>query len=507
MKQYEMFELSFTGEEPKGSFALADVKAEFIHESGEKIKVSGFYAGEGVYKVRFYPAKAGAYTWKAAGDVSGSGQEFCDPADNRHHGMVKAVDLHFAYEDGTIYRPFGTTIYGMCHQTEELIRTTWETLKNAPFNKVRHCVFPKHYDFNNNDPQFFPFEKDENGNWDVNRPCFVFWDHLEESIFALQEMGIESDLILFHPYDCWGFAQFSMEQCEIYLRYLLARLAAVPSVWWSMANEYDLCAARSLEDWYRFEEIIREGDVYGHLLSNHNCLPLYDFTREAITHCCIQSTRMGMMGRWMQKYQKPVINDECCYEGNIDYNWGNLSGWEMVNRFWQACAQGGYATHGETFLDENDVLWWAKGGVLKGDSPKRIAFLRSILEELPGPIEPARKMGMADLAELSPEARVSMENNPFIKVLFSLPETDRELFLDKQAVYQGQIGDEVFIEYFADHCKAFGKMELPEDHRYNVEVIDVWEMTRTTVLENVSGSVEAPLPGRPGIAVLAKRRD
>ena len=115
------------------------------------------------------------------------------------------------------------------------------------------------------------------------------------------------------------------------------------------------------------------------------------------------------------------------------------------------------------------------------------------------------RFGASSLAELSPEARVAMENNPFMKVLFSLPEADREMFLDKQAVYQGHIGDEVFVEYFADHCKAFGKLELPQEHTYSVEVIDVWEMTRTTVLEHVSGHVEAPLPGKPGIAVLARK--
>jgi hypothetical protein len=27
------------------------------------------------------------------------------------------------------------------------------------------------------------------------------------------------------------------------------------------------------------------------------------------------------------------------------------------------------------------VLWWAKGGVLKGESPARIAFLREVLED------------------------------------------------------------------------------------------------------------------------------
>ena len=37
----------------------------------------------------------------------------------------------------------------------------------------------------------------------------------------------------------------------------------------------------------------------------------------------------------------------------------------------------------------------------------------------------------------------------------------------------------------------------------NVEVIDVWEMTRQTDAEGISGKVEVRLPGKPGIAMLA----
>ena len=63
------------------------------------------------------------------------------------HGMVKAVGTHFEYEDGTYYYPFGTTIYALAHQSEELIDKTMATLRKSPFNKVRMCVFPKHYQY------------------------------------------------------------------------------------------------------------------------------------------------------------------------------------------------------------------------------------------------------------------------------------------------------------------------------------------------------------------------
>ena len=79
---------------------------------------------------------------------------------------------------------------------------------------------------------------------------------------------------------------------------------------------------------------------------------------------------------WQERYKKPVIFDEFCYEGNIQHEWGNISGFEMTNRFWKICTKGAYGTHGETFYSEDEILWWAKGGVLKGKSPKRIAYLK-----------------------------------------------------------------------------------------------------------------------------------
>ena len=83
MKQYEMFELQFQGEEPAGSQAVVDVTAEFSHtgaDGKQTVKtVKGFYAGNGIYKVRFSPYEAGAYAWKVKGLVAGGGSEEGEP--------------------------------------------------------------------------------------------------------------------------------------------------------------------------------------------------------------------------------------------------------------------------------------------------------------------------------------------------------------------------------------------------------------------------------------------
>lgn len=516
MRQYEMFEISLRGEAPQSSQAAAAPEAVFTLNGKEK-SVKGFYAGEGVYKVRFYPGEAGRCSWKIAPAVKDGGREIplsgalegaeaCQAAESSSHGMVRVKGLHFAYEDGTRCQPFGTTVYALIHQDRELVDQTFETLTKAPFNKIRFCVFPKHYDYNHNEPPYFAFEK-TGDKFDVSRPCPAYWEELERRIRQLDEMGIQGDLILFHPYDRWGFAELTYEECMTYLSYLVRRLAAFPNLWWSLANEYDLMAHFERGWWDAFAQFIHESDPYGHLLSNHNCLPYWDFHNPYTTHCCIQDTCVNRVGMLQKQYGKPVVFDEVCYEGNIEYSWGNISAFEMVHRFWTAHILGGYCTHGETYLNNEEILWWAKGGVLHGESPARIAFLRGIMEELPE--DPSVLPGHWDNMnpeELHKRAQEPKTGDVWADGLASLPLERLYRFMDKEGTVQSHCGQEVYLRYFGHQCCGKGTLELPEDCQYDIEVIDIWEMTRKVICTGVSGKTTFPLPGKEGIAVIARRK-
>lgn len=504
MKQHQMFSLTFEAPEPENH---VDVQLQAVFRwreadgAARSQTVRGFYAG-GKYEVRFLPQVPGEYQWSITGCVSGEGTTPCAPAGQTDHGVVRTQGTAFVHEDGTPFLPFGTTVYALAHQEESLIAQTLDTLKDAPFNKVRLCVFPKHYDYNHNEPELFPFEKDPQGKWDVKKPCFAFWNHFEAVLNALAALGIQSDVILFHPYDRWGFSTLTQEECLVYLDYTLRRLSAMPSIWWSLANEFDLMFGRTMEDWQIFEAFVAQNDPYQHLLSNHNCFGFYDFTRAAITHCSMQTTQVESAGKWLVQYGKPLVYDECCYEGDLPFAWGNISAFEMVNRFWIACVQGAYATHGEVYLSEEEVLWWAKGGTLKGQSPQRIAFLRGILESLPCQPQPWE---MDTLEDLPPEFQKAIRSGVFAAATQTMKEAQRESNFVKEADYRSRCGDEIFLQYLARHCSRVLTWKLPTEKNYRIDVIDVWEMTRQTVLENASGKVRIPLPGKEGIAVIASR--
>jgi hypothetical protein len=65
---------------------------------------------------------------------------------------------HFSYADGTPFYEIGTTCYAWAHQPAELQEQTLRTLAAGPFNKIRFCVFPKHYDYNLYEPVSYPYE-------------------------------------------------------------------------------------------------------------------------------------------------------------------------------------------------------------------------------------------------------------------------------------------------------------------------------------------------------------
>ena len=391
--RWSVVEVCLDGPSHGNPFTEVELEAAFRHDEHGEVRVGGFYDGHGVYRIRFMPKEEGTWrfeTWSNARSLRGvQGEVQVGPAAPTQHGPVGVSDqFHFAHADGARCVPVGTTAYAWTSQPEELQERTLVTLASSPFNKLRMCVFPKHYLFNSNEPTRFPFEQTAEGDWDYTRFDVGFFRHLEQRIAELGEQGIQADLILFHPYDRWGFADMPASVDDHYLRYVVRRLAAYSNVWWSMANEYDLMPWKSGQDWERLAEVVRSNDPVGHLQSIHNCLAFYDHTKPWVTHVSAQRIdayrTAECTDEWRATYGKPVVLDECGYEGDIDQGWGNLSGHELVRRAWEAAVRGGYLGHGETYLNDREELWWSKGGELVGSSPERLDFLARIVEEAPG---------------------------------------------------------------------------------------------------------------------------
>jgi hypothetical protein len=494
VEQWDFVELALPGPSAGNPFVEVEIAARFT--LGEQtLRVPGFYDGEGTYRIRFMPPSVGRWSFETESNVASlsgqRGQVTAIPPTGSNHGPVRvAHTFHFAYADGTPYRQVGTTAYAWTHQDESLELQTLATLKAGPFNKIRMCVFPKNYAFNSNEPPRFPFEGTPPQTWDTTRFNPEFFQHFEKRVGQLRDMGIEADIILFHPYDKgrWGFDRMDAASDDRYLRYVVARLSAYRNVWWSMANEYDFMKEKTPADWDRYFHVVQQADPYDHLRSIHNGTIIYDHNRPWVTHASIQNgmavADFGRANIYRDCYRKPIVYDEVKYEGNIPQRWGNLSAEEMVHRFWQGLIGGTYVGHGETYLHPDNVIWWARGGPLHGQSPARLAFLRQIMEDGPGEgIDPIDKWQDLHTA--------------------------------------GQRG-RYYLVYFGHQRPESWRFELPrqelgEGMRFTAELIDTWNMTITpvdgefeivcdeTYRYHSKGDRSITLPGRPFMAIRLKR--
>ncbi len=396
VERWGVWETELTG--PAAGRPYVDVKLSATFEQGDaRVVVPGFWDGGGAYRIRFSPPRDGEWRYEtrsATPELNGrAGVVTVTAPSGNNHGPVEVFDtFHLRHADGTPHHSYGTTCYAWTHQPDALQEQTLQTLAASPFNKIRFCVFPKSYAYNANEPARFPFARRPDRTFDFDRPDPDFWRQFEGRILDLQKLGIEADLILWHPYDRWGFSEMSKEQDDRYLRYCIARLSAFRNVWWSLANEYDLMAPgamkghrgnKTTEDWDRFFQILLREDPHQRLRSIHNCRGFYDHTRPWVTHASLQTSDMNAGIRFRTQFGKPVIYDECKYEGDVPQGWGNLTPREMTQRFWLGTLGGCHVGHGETYRHPEDILWWSKGGALHGQSPARIRWLKDFLAQAP----------------------------------------------------------------------------------------------------------------------------
>jgi hypothetical protein len=493
VRQWDIFELELKGPADGNPFVEVQLSAQFA-DSSRTIEATGFYDGDGVYRVRFMPDHAGVWRYETKSNrwpLTGQTGSFTvtAPAKGSHGPVRVRHTYHFAYADGTPFRQIGTTIYNWLDTPEEVQEQTLQTLAASPFNKARMLITqqPESYQRKFAPPRW-PFAGQPPHDWDFTRFNPDFFRHYEQRIAQLRDLGVEADLILFNPYGKWGFETMDAAADERYVRYVVARFAALRNVWWSLANEYDFLRTKREADWDCLGALVQQCDPYHHLRSIHNGSLIYDHNQPWITHVSMQNgsavEEPGRAELYRDVYRKPVVYDEVKYEGNSRSRWGNLSGPEMVHRFWCGTVAGTYVGHGDYFNTVVEDTWTSFGGKLSGQSAPRLAFLRKILEDSPADgIDPIDKWQ---------DPRVG-----------------------------GKPGD-YYLIYFGREAPASWPFRLykngvADGMKFKVDVIDTWEMTIAPVdgefvakkkdnydFLDAQGRAIA-LPGKAGMAVRIRR--
>ncbi len=408
VRRYEIFEWTLSADVSgiENPFTQVTLKAVVTGPDGEK-RLDGFYDGSDRFVLRYMPKSEGVFTLTTRSNLPALDKRTAAftamPAAPENHGPVEVRGMHFRHHDGARAFVMGTTAYVWHHRPAEVRKKTLDSFETFGFNKIRMLFFPKHYTGGygaidvSYEPPCYPFEGTP-GAFDFTRPNPAFFREYEDRLRELDARGIIADTILFHPYDFGHWAidtGMDEDQALAYLKYLIARIASFKNVWWSLANEYDikmlpdkktLRVGYDVRDWDVIGEFIKARDPSGHPVSCHN-IPfgrIYP-DRPWMSHVSYQHPdTYTTMIELQARYQKPVINDEYQYEGNTPDDWGNTTGEIELERHWRSAMAGGYATHGEAFIrDNNRDIFWAYGGDLIGESPKRLKYLREIIERCP----------------------------------------------------------------------------------------------------------------------------
>lgn len=457
VERWGVCELVFDG--PSAGNPFDDVELAAVFEgAGKSIRVPGFYDGKGIYRIRFSPPEPGNWKWTTESSATElarkSGSFECIAPAPGNHGPVRvtADGYHFAHADGTPFRQVGTTCYAWAQQSDAKCAETLATLKATPFNKLRMLVTPNVDAVATN-----PFVRTGDGprDWDPSRFDPDYFRRYEDRIIRLGALGIQADVILYHPYDeKRGYNDMKRADDARYVRYCAARWGAYAHVWWSMGNEYDAIKTKSMDDWDHLFEVLVAADPHDRLRSIHQINVYYDHRKPWITHASIQNGAAVLDDVRAAMHRdfalKPVIFDEVVYEGNSDKRWGQLTAEQMVERFWWGLVGGTYVGHSETYEPNRnaDYSWLGQGGKLKGSSPPRLAFLKKIMEEGPVPgVDPIQHWWNYHL---------------------------------------GGRPNEYYLKYFGAATPAEWKVVLPgrkgdPKNAFRADVIDTWNMTVTPV--------------------------
>ena len=135
VEQWGVFDIPLSGSTNGNPFVDVQFSARFSF-STSTVEVVGFYDGDGIYRVRFMPDKPGHWRYTTHSnrpelDVKTGEFVVTSPTGSNHGPVQVANTYHFAYGDGSPFRPIGTTSYNWAHMADALEEQTLASLAAA----------------------------------------------------------------------------------------------------------------------------------------------------------------------------------------------------------------------------------------------------------------------------------------------------------------------------------------------------------------------------------------
>lgn len=380
VSQWRPYQLVFTAATSYDNpYTDVIVTAEFSGPNGQVMTVGGFWNGGSEFVVRFTPPAPGdwSYTVSAAPADPGlaqSGEFTVEAAPAQEPGFVRRDPQNpysFVRDNGDRYFMMGQTYY-------DLIRTAcanaaWDegVVKSAEYgiNKIRIFVHSLGFGPDHTHPDYYPAVYAFMGD-DHDQINLAYWQRLDEVVLSLAEQGMIADLILFMKPSVTDddLAFGTQEQDERYVRYILARYAALPNVIWCITNEWEYTGrgpaywdvigtlVRNEDPWLQQGDALRPLSI--HNKTNGKLGGIFQFFEsEWPVHAILQyGVRNGQFeygDEWAHYsiaqnwgHEMPVVNDEYGYIG--ERTPVNLTRDQHRFTLWGLVTSGGYGAAGDS---------------------------------------------------------------------------------------------------------------------------------------------------------------
>ena len=370
IEQYNTHDFTLRADAPGNPFDV-EVAGEFSGPNGQRLRVPGFYDGNGVWKIRFSPPALGAWTLRTISPLAALNartETEVECVANRNpkiHGGLRvdpSYPHHFVYEDGTRY-------FLMGYEADWLWGVEMNDPRRATMHRLIDLIAAR--GFNHlmvniyaHDTNWSPGRKHQ---WDFGPPDLYAWEGTNEKpdhsrfnvrffqlydgmMAVLRDKGIVAHIMLKVYNKMVKWPPPGSEDEARYFRYVTARYQAFSNVVWDFSKEAyneknELLQARLID-------LVRDTDAYDRLTTAHDD-EIYEWDPELSRNLDFRTDQQhadfaAMIAFDRARRPYPVVNSEFGYERGVDklptyrveHDWQ-----EQLRRAWHVYLAGGYGVY------------------------------------------------------------------------------------------------------------------------------------------------------------------
>jgi uncharacterized protein DUF4038/uncharacterized protein DUF5060 len=328
-----------------------DLRVLFIRPDETRVRVDGFYDGDGTFKARAYCDTQGLWQWRSASNVSeldGRAGEFRVVASQLNGKLRRHPDdsRQFAYDSGRWFLHIGDTGYRFVTDIEPEWKAYIDQAADAGFTKIRTWFCQARSEVQ------VLFADDRAG---MNLP---YWQEIDRRLtYALNNHPHVIFQLIPYGEDTAEIARYGQGDRAAILvgRYAQARFSAFPNIHWCLTNDRNIISRKPMRGRDTSPFVINKmgmdfhrREPWGTLITNHQRrFQGYSFVDEPwsdiITVEDLDEIAGGVILHYRQLGDDPVINDEDRYEL---YREPAHPRYFFRRLMWASLFSGGAATYG-----------------------------------------------------------------------------------------------------------------------------------------------------------------